>query len=243
MKKIFVLFLSFILMNFFAGCSNQNTDSPAHEVITLENAETDESDKNSVSFEEDDTNKTDSKSVVIYFSVPETTNSDNMTEEEDNSVVVIDGEVLGNTQYVAMLIAENIGANIFRIEPKTPYTTSHEELVDLASQEQKENARPELKQNIENLEDYNIIFIGYPIWWSDLPMILYTFFDENDFSGKTIVLFSTHGGSQLSGTVETITALEPDAQIEKSAFTVSRNIVQDCKEDVLNWLKELKYIE
>lgn len=243
MKKIFVLFLSFILMNFFAGYSNQNIDSPAHEVITLENAETDESDKNSVSFEEDDTNKTDSKSVVIYFSVPETTNSDNMTEEEDNSVVVIDGEVLGNTQYVAMLIAENIGANIFRIEPKTPYTTSHKELVDLASQEQKENARPELKQNIENLEDYNIIFIGYPIWWSDLPMILYTFFDENDFSGKTIVLFSTHGGSQLSGTVETITALEPDAQIEKSAFTVSRNIVQDCKEDVLNWLKELKYIE
>lgn len=121
---------------------------------------------------------TSQNTLVVYFSMPETTNSENMTEEEDNSTVVIDGEVMGNTQYVAMEIQEKMNADIFRIEPETSYTTNHEKLVDIASQEQEENARPAIKDKISDFEQYDTIFVGYPIWWSDLPMIMYSFFDE-----------------------------------------------------------------
>ena len=150
---------------------------------------------------------TSQNTLVVYFSMPETTNSENMTEEEDNSTVVIDGEVMGNTQYVAMEIQEKMNADIFRIEPETSYTTNHEKLVDIASQEQEENARPAIKDKISDFEQYDTIFVGYPIWWSDLPMIMYSFFDEYDFSDKTIIPFSTHGGSGLADTISTIQEL------------------------------------
>ena len=178
------------------------------------------------------------QTLVVYFSMPETTNPDNMTQEEDNSVVVIDGEVLGNTQYVAYVIQENTGADIFRIEPETPYPTDHDTLVDLAAEEQDQAARPAMKDHIENLEQYDTIFVGYPNWWGDMPMILYSFFDEYDFSGKTIVPFNTHGGSGFSNTISTIAGLEPDAMVNENGFTVSRDNVQEAEGDIIAWLNE-----
>ena len=180
----------------------------------------------------------DSKTLIVYFSIPETTDPDNMTQEEENSTVVIDGEVLGNTQYVAYIIQENTGADIFRIEPETPYPTDHDTLVDLAAEEQDQAARPAIKDHIENLEQYDTIFIGYPNWWGDMPMILYSFFDEYDFSGKTIVPFNTHGGSGFSNTISTIADLEPDANVNENGFTVSRNNVQEAESDIIAWLNE-----
>lgn len=183
-----------------------------------------------------------SKTLVVYFSMPETTDPDNMTQEEDNSVVVINGEVLGNTQYVAQVIQENTGADIFRIEPETPYPTDHETLVDLAKKEQNENARPAMKNSIENIDQYETIFIGYPNWWGDMPMIMYSFFDKYDLSGKTIIPFNTHGGSGFSNTIDTIAELEPNADVNTNGFTVSRNNVEEVKPDIVNWLKELGYL-
>lgn len=181
------------------------------------------------------------RTLVVYFSMPETTKADNLTTEEENSVVIIDGEVLGNTQYAAYVIQENTGADIFRIEPQIPYTTSHEALVDQAKEEQNQNARPTLSANVENLSQYDTIFIGYPNWWGDMPMILYTFFDENDFSGKTIIPFNTHGGSGFSGTIDTIAELEPNATVNKEGYTVSRNSIHEAGPDIISWLKELGY--
>lgn len=171
----------------------------------------------------------------------ETTDPNNMTEEEENSVIVVNEEVLGNTQYAAYLIQEHTGADIFRIEPKTPYTTDHEELVDIANQEQEEDARPEMKANVENIEQYDTIFIGYPIWWSDFPQILYTFFDENDLSGKTVLPFSTHGGSGLAGNVETLKEQEPDANVIENALSISRDDMEGCESEVNDWLEEIGY--
>ena len=96
---------------------------------------------------------------------------------------------------VAYVIQENTGADIFRIEPETPYPTDHDTLVDLAAQEQEDNARPAIKGNIEDLGQYDTVFVGFPNWWGDMPMILYSFFDAYDFSGKTVIPFNTHGGS------------------------------------------------
>ena len=183
---------------------------------------------------------TSQNTLVVYFSMPETTNSENMTEEEDNSTVVIDGEVMGNTQYVAMEIQEKMNADIFRIEPETSYTTNHEKLVDIASQEQEENARPAIKDKISDFEQYDTIFVGYPIWWSDLPMIMYSFFDEYDFSDKTIIPFSTHVGSGLADTISTIQELEPNANVYEQGLSISRNDVENSSEEISQWLEKVR---
>lgn len=168
---------------------------------------------------------------MVYFSQP-----DNV----DNSTVVINGETLGNTQYMAYVIQENTGANIFRILPETPYPTDHSELVDLAQDEQRENARPKIKDEIGNFSDYDTIFVGYPNWWGDMPMILYTFFDTYDFSGKTIIPFNTHGGSGFSGTISTIRRLEPNATV-KDGKSISRNSIQNAEKEIIDWVKSLGF--
>lgn len=187
------------------------------------------------------TKKEGTKTLVAYFSMPETTNPNNMTQEEENSTVVINGEVLGNTQYVAYLIQKNTGADIFRIEPKTPYPTNHKTLVDLAKAEQNNKARPELAAKVENLGQYDVIFLGYPNWWGDMPMILYSFLESHNLSGKTIIPFNTHGGSGFSNTINTIAALQPNANVIKNGFTVSRDTVENCADDVAAWVKKLNY--
>lgn len=179
-----------------------------------------------------------SRILVTYFSMPETTSSSNMTIEEDNSVVVINGHVLGNTQYMAQAIQEITGGDIFRIEPVTPYPTDHSTLVSLASQEQSSNARPAIRGSVSNMDDYDVIFVGYPIWWSDLPMILYSFFDQYDLSGKTVIPFSTHGGSGFAGTPATIQGLEPNAQM-LDGLTISRNSIQDARQQIVGWVNGL----
>ena len=124
------------------------------------------------------------KPLIVYFSMPETDNPQNMTREEENSTVVIDGKVLGNTQYVAQLIQEMTGGDIFRILPQKPYPTDHRTLVDLAKGEQEQDARPVIAGKLEAPEAYDTIFIGYPNWWGDMPMILYTFLEQYDFPAR-----------------------------------------------------------
>lgn len=189
-------------------------------------------------------NKDGKKSLVVYFSVPETDDPNKeMTTEEENSTIIVDGKVLGNTEYAALLISENIGADIYRIEPETPYTTNHSDLVSLAKEEQNKNVRPKIKNKISNFDDYDIIYVGYPIWWSDMPQILYTFFELYDFSSKTVIPFSTHGGSGLAGTVNTIKNKLSSANVESRAFTISRNNMEQAPQEIKSWLKEIDMID
>ena len=209
------------------------SSADAEEVVEWVNS----LDLNSSGNEADENQET--RSLVVYFSMPETDDAENMTEEEDNSVVVMNGEVLGNTQYMANVIAEHTRSDIFRIEPETPYPTDHETLVDIASEEQEENARPAIDGNIGNLDDYDVIYVGYPIWWSDMPMILYTFFDEYDLSGKTIVPFGTHGGSGFAGTIGAIAELEPNANVIEDGLTISRDDIEDAESDIIAWVENI----
>lgn len=188
-----------------------------------------------------ETNPTNSEKIlIVYFFMPETSNPNNMTTEEDNSAVVIDGKVLGNTQYVATIIEENTGGDVFRIEPAIPYNTDHKSLVDLAKEQGTNNARPEIKNQIENLEEYDTIFVGYPTWWADMPMIMYSFFDAYDFSNKTIIPFNTHGGSGFANTIQSISELEPNATVIENGFTVSRDEVIDAENSIMEWLLTLE---
>ena len=246
MKKITALIMSLLMITSLAACGSNGTNPPAPsepESSQTESAPTSEPESTPSSEPENETaGASGSNALVVYFSMPETTNPDeNSMTEERNSTVIIDGEVLGNTQYVAYVIQENTGADLFRIEPEVPYPTDHDTLVDQAAEEQDNGARPAIKDTIENFDQYDTVFVGYPNWWGDMPMILYTFFDTYDFSGKTIIPFNTHGGSGFSNTINTIAELEPNATIYEDGFTVSRNNVQEAEPDILAWLNELGY--
>ena len=137
--------------------------------------------------------------------------------------------------------AADAGGILFSIRTSVVYPADGGELIDYAAQEQEENARPELTTHIENLDGYDTIFIGYPNWWAGLPMAVYSFFDEYDFSGKTIIPFNVHNGSRFSRTIQTIQELEPDATVVEDGFTVSEQTVAEAAEDVAAWLEDLGY--
>lgn len=190
-----------------------------------------------------DVTNEEKRTLVVYFSQPETSDPNNMTEEEANSTVIIDGEVLGNTQYMAYVIQRNTDADIFRIEPEIPYPLNHETLVDQAMDEQNRNFRPVIKNQIENMDEYDTIFLGYPIWWSDMPMILYSFLETYDLSGKAIVPFSTHGGSGFSSTISAVAELQPDATLWRDGLTISRNNIQNGEQEIINWVNQIDVLD
>lgn len=138
----------------------------------------------------------------------------------------------------------NAGADLFSIQTSVDYPGDIDELIDYASSEQEEDVRPELTSHIENLDDYDTVFIGYPLWWYDLPQVMDSFFDEYDFSGKTLIPFDVHNGSRLSDTVETIQELEPDARVITDGFTISQSTVaeetESVAEEVSSWLQGLR---
>lgn len=186
-------------------------------------------------------NSEQSKTLIVHFSMPETNKPGNMSKEEENSTVVINGKVLGNTQYMAETIQKTTGGDIFRIVPKVPYTTDHKKLIEKATEERNSQARPEISGTLPDVSGYDTIFIGYPIWWGDMPMIMYTFLDNVDLSGKTVIPFGTHGGSGFAGTVESIKALEPNARISPNGKIISRNTIENAENEIINWVDELGY--
>ena len=176
--------------------------------------------------------------LIAYFTAAENSGVDAIASA---SYTTIDGQAVGRLRAVADMIQANTGGDLFSIRTSVVYPTDGGELIDYAAQEQDENARPELTSHIENLEQYDTIFIGYPNWWADLPMVVYSFFDEYDFSGKTIIPFNVHNGSRFSRTIQTIAELEPNATMVENGFTVSEQNVADAAGDVAAWLDELGY--
>ena len=180
----------------------------------------------------------DAKILIAYFTVPETSGVDAVAQA---SRVVENGEVVGNVEFIAKTIQEETGGDIFAIETVQTYPGEHQALLDFAAAEMRANARPELSTSISNLNEYDVIFLGYPIWNADLPMPVYTFLDTYDLSGKTVIPFTAHGGSGFAGTISTVATQEPGAQVERNGFSVSRNSVSAAKGDIVDWVKKLGY--
>lgn len=177
--------------------------------------------------------------LIAYFSVPENLDTNGVDAIAGASIVVDDEDVVGNTQYVAQIMQTTIGGDLFRIETAQQYPLDHDELVDYAADEQDDNMRPELSTQIENLEQYDTIILGYPNWWGNLPMPLYTFLEAYDFSGKTIIPFVTHGGSGFSNTRQTISDLQPNATVSENTFSLSRDDVASSREQIIEWANSL----
>lgn len=249
MKKIVFVALTTIIIFAMAACESsnpgQNSDAPTPTpVSTPETAEKPTS-TNEPSAENappsEDGGISSTNILVAYFSMPEDVSIDGVDAVSSASTVVKDGDPLGNTQYLAQIIQENVGGDLFRIETVQSYPLEHAALLDSAKKEQDENVRPELSTQVEYMDSYDVIFLGYPNWWADFPQPLYTFLEEYDFSGKTIIPFCPHGGSGFSRTIATIADLQPNATVEENGFLISRNNILNAEANVTTWLTDLGY--
>jgi len=162
-----------------------------------------------------------------------------VTEENGKSLVLY-FSWSGNVDKFANIIASETGADIVRIEPVVPYSTDYNTVADYAKKERDNDGRPEIKTEI-NIDGYDVIFVGYPIWWYTVPMIIRTLFDDFDFSGKTIIPFNSHEGSGNGGTYDLIRQLEPQAEVLEGLAIRGRDFQKDQTETVRNWLSKLDY--
>ena len=175
----------------------------------------------------------DTKSLVVYFSrIGQQYSVGNITE--------------GNTAIVGKMIAKETNADIFEIKVvKDEYPTNdYTALTQIAKKEKQQNARPAIIGKVENFDKYDVIFIGYPNWWADMPMPVYTFLDSYDFTGKTIAPFCTHEGSGLSGTESNFKSLTK-AQTVANGLAIYGHTAQNNRAEAENkvkaWLKGLGY--
>ena len=245
MKKLVPFILSLVLVFSLSACGNteqqtERTFAPQESESSLYTEGSDQDTEETVpantesdlaSEEQGESAGTDI--LIAYFS----------RADENFGVGVIDK---GNTEIIAEMIAEETGGELFHIERSTPYPADYDECTDEAKKEQEENARPELASELESIEAYNTIFIGFPIWWRDMPMAVYTFLESHDFSGKTIIPFCTHAGSGLSSTVSSIQDTCPDATVLEG-FAIQGSTAQNeqskAKENVMKWLREIHFLE
>ena len=119
-------------------------------------------------------------------------------QTEGKKVLVAYFSHTGNTEKVAQVIQSKTGGDLFKIETATPYSNVYREVTEVAKQEKADNARPALKNTVSDMAQYDVVFVGYPIWWYTAPMAVATFADSYDFSGKTVITFCTSGGSPIS---------------------------------------------
>lgn len=215
MKNLFWVMISVLAVCFFMGCSSANVK---------QGAMTDEQTTNEVS--------TKSKILVAYFS----------RTGENANVGYIEK---GNTEIIAEMIAKETNGDLFKIDTVNPYPDNYKECVDIAKREKENNARPPIKGTIENMQDYDVIFLGYPIWWGDMPMAVYTFLESYDFSGKTIIPFATHEGSGIGNTPQNITN-ECNGVKVLEGLAIRGNQAQNeqdkTNKEVVEWLKQINVI-
>ena len=226
MKKLAAMFIAFTVLCSFSACSN-NTNNEETSSAALENEASNaasaedtnpQSGSSQLSGAGSESTQTGAKSLVVYFSWS------------------------GNTEHVAQAIQTQTGSDLFEIIPKEPYSDDYDTVVDIAQEEQKNNARPEIPEHNIDIAQYDVIYVGFPNWWEDMPMILYTFFDSYDLSGKTIAPFCTSGGSGLSDTVNTIKSLEPNATVT-DGLHIGSGSSSNPDRTVSTWLSEIGLAE
>lgn len=164
------------------------------------------------------------KALVVFFS----------RAGENYSV----GDVAtGNTERMAKVIAETTGLETFKIEPASAYPSKYSDCTAQADRERRENARPEYIGDIENWDDYDTIYFGYPIWWGDLPMVVYNFIEQHDWDGKTVIPFNTHEGSGSAGSYDKLAEKMTGATI-KDGLAIAGHDVDNSTERISSFAKD-----
>lgn len=152
----------------------------------------------------------------------------------------LNGEIVflqvGNTEVVAKKIRELTGSDLFQIETVKSYPEDYNETTTVAKKEQNENARPELTRTVDGMDDYDVIYLGYPNWWGTMPMAVHTFLESYDFAGKTIIPFCTHEGSAMGRSEGDIKKLCPKAKV-LSGLAIKGGSVNKSDEKIAAWCK------
>lgn len=216
-----------------SGCSGA-ADTAENTTAETENIE---EEVNTVPEAEEGGSASNGNVLVAYFSW-----ADNAVLADDVDAVSSPSVIPpGNVQQLAGWVQEETGGDLFSIRVTDPYPSDWDECLDRANQERGENARPELEERVENLDDYDTVFLGYPNWWYGVPMPLLTFLEENDLSGKQVYLFCSHGTGGLANSVEIITEAAPDAVILDNIFDCYEEDAASSREDIQNWVAETGY--
>jgi len=169
-----------------------------------------------------------SKSLIAYFS------------RKGNNYVAdsIVNLSIGNTEVIANKIQKLTGSDIFQIRTVKSYPEDYTETTNVAREEQRENARPELTEIVDDMDSYDVIYIGYPNWYGTMPMAVFSFLESYDFSGKTIIPYCTHEGSGMGSSERDIKKLCPNAKV-LSGLAIRGGSVDRADKDIANWLKNL----
>lgn len=225
MKKMISFMMTLTMIFPLAACGNSES--------TEESSSSPETSSQTENFSNPD------ESTILSEATSQTEESAQPETDADSKSLVVYFSHSGNTESVANEIVLQTGADIFEIVPETPYTTDYDTLLDVAQEEQRNNERPKISGTIDNLDDYDTVYLGYPNWWSDMPMVVYTFLDTYDLSGKTISPFVTSGGSGFSDTISTIESMEPDAVITEG-LAIRDSDAGAPADAVSEWLENLK---
>ena len=226
MKKIIMMLLSACTLLVVAACGSNAGTAASSQQTTVQAATTKE-----VSSQD----KVQGKHILVaYFS-----------RTGDNYAV---GNIArGNTHIVADMIAEVVGADTFEIKTLKDYPANYKECTEAAKNELEENARPELAAKVPNMQDYDVIFLGYPIWWSDMPMAVYTFMESYDFQGKTIIPFCTSAGDVLTGHESSIIPEHAKGAKVLDGLGIEGKRAQQnpesVKPEVQKWLAKLGFVQ
>jgi len=226
MKKFLLILMALILI----GCQNTQTEDSTSQV--QDNA-------SQTSEETSHLLNTNQKVLVAYFSRVGNTDFPSDVDTSSSASVIVDGnKIIGNTEYIADVIVEQTQGDKFLIKTETQYSADYDELVAQQKNERNRNVRPTLSSHVNNLDDYDVIFLGYPNWWSGMPMPLYTFLEEYDFSEKIIIPFNTSGGSGFSNSINEIKELCPNATV-LNGYTTNGSSVQNHYDEIIEWINEV----
>ncbi len=254
MKRIVAMILSGMML-VLAACSGNGTQENVQPASVLGSEQTSAPETLSAAAEQPATSSESLTSevpadenagtnmLVAYFSYAENADLPDGTDASASaSIQVWNGETTGNTGVVAAMIAETTGADLFSIQTVEKYPDTYDATIDQGQQERNANARPALATHAEDLDRYDVVFLGFPNWWGDMPMAMYSFLDEVDLSGKTIVPFVTSGGSGFSRTISTIESMESGANVQEG-LSISGSSATEAQAQVNEWLTELGYAE
>ena len=245
MKKFFSLLLTVALVFSLSACSiadgNEMTVTAASgQGVTLTDAEGPVDELQTEEQIQTTEVTADGDVLVAYFSWAENAVLPN-GEGEVNAVTSPSVLVPGNVQQLAGWVQEATGGDSFSIRVTHPYPSDWDECLERANEERGEDARPELMENVADLDQYDTIFLGYPNWWYGVPMALLSFLEQNDLSGKQVYLFCSHGTGGLAGSVEQITEAAPGAAISDNIFDCYEEEAASSEAAIKAWTEELGY--
>ena len=229
MKK----FLLVLMALMFTGCQNRPNEAPEptqdHAAVFEESVNNNESEQKQ-------------RILVAYFSRVGNTDFPEGTDTSSSASVIAEGNnLVGSTEYIADIIVEQTGGDKFLIQTEMKYSADYDELVEQQQNQRNQGARPALSSHVDDFDQYDVIYLGFPNWWYGMPMPVYTFLEEYDFSGKTIILFNTSGGSGFSDSASVIEDLCPGANVSEG-YTASGSTVQSKREEIIEWIREVNQL-